>query len=295
MDLSGTVTDVWHPEQSAAARFHKGDKVVVMLPASHALATGTGALAEYIAVPAKYAVAKPERVAFADAAGCLLTGMTAAQMVREAGVGPGDRVLVNAASGGIGTMVVQMVRRVVGEQGYVVGVCSGRNAQLVRDLGADEVVDYTEHQRLPDHLAARFSAAPFDAVIDTLGFQAIYLGCPAYLVPGGVYSSVGIKPPSFGVPDFLRAVVQMKLNEWWPVSTWLGGVGRLWKGVSMMAPTLADRENIVAMLGRGDVEVVRDSIWPLEEADRAYEKLGTRHARGKVLVRVDAKVGDDEC
>lgn len=87
----------------------------------------------------------------------------------------------------------------------------------------------------------------------------------------------------------------MKLNEWWPVSRWLGGVGRLWKGVSMMEPTLEDREAIIGMLGRGEVKVVRDSVWSFEEADKAYEKLGGRHARGKVMVKVDAGVGDDEC
>lgn len=157
------------------------------------------------------------------------------------------------------------------------------------------MVDYTQHKHLPYHLKATFSSKPFDTIIDTLGFHAIYAHSPAYLVQGGIYSSAGIKPPSFDVPDFLRAVIQMKLNEWWPVSRWLGGVGRLWKGVSMMSPTLADRERIVAMLGRGEVKVVRDSVWPLEEADKAYEKLGGRHARGKVMVRVDKDVGDDEC
>lgn len=87
----------------------------------------------------------------------------------------------------------------------------------------------------------------------------------------------------------------MKLNEWWPVSRWLGGAGRLWRGVSMMSPTLEDRERIVGMLGRGDVKVVRDSVWRFEDVKGAYEKLGGRHARGKVLVKVDEAIGDDEC
>lgn len=296
MDLSGTVTDVWHPDADAAgSRFARGDKVVAMLPASHTLATGTGALAEYVAIPAKYAVRKPDNVSFADAAGCLLTGMTAAQLVADAALKPGQGVLVVAASGGIGTMVVQMARRAVGAAGRVVGVCSGANADTVRGLGADDVVDYTLHADLAAHLGAAFASAPFDAVVDTLGFQALYARSPSYLVPGGVYCSVGIKPPSFGVPDFLRAVVQMKLNEWWPVARWLGGVGRPWKGASMMSPTREDRESIVGMLGRGELRVVRDSVWAFADADKAYEKLGGRHARGKVLVRVDGGVGDDEC
>ncbi|KID94627.1 alcohol dehydrogenase, partial [Metarhizium majus ARSEF 297] len=188
-----------------------------------------------------------------------------------------------------------MARNAVGAAGRVVGVCSGANADTVRGLGADDVVDYTLHDDLAAHLGDAFASAPFDAVVDTLGFQALYARSPSYLAPGGVYCSVGIKPPSFGVPDFLRAVVQMKLNEWWPVARWLGGVGRPWKGASMMSPTREDRESIVDMLARGELRVVRDSVWAFADADRAYEKLGGRHARGKVLVRVDGGVGDDEC
>lgn len=146
MDLSGVVEEVWHPEREADSsgaaapfRFRKGDKVVAMLPASHSLATGTGALAEYVAIPAKYVARKPDNVSFGNAAGCLLAGMTAWQQVQGSGAKKGDRVLVNAASGGIGTMVVQMVRNIVGSSGHVVGICSGKNIELVKTLGADEV------------------------------------------------------------------------------------------------------------------------------------------------------------
>ncbi|KAL9471124.1 hypothetical protein ACSS6W_009065 [Trichoderma asperelloides] len=320
MDLSGTVQDVWHPHVESTAssttttaaaaadattqtRFRKGDKIIAMIPASHALPTGSGALAEYVALPARFAVHKPPQVSFADAAGCLLTGMTAHQQVVEAGIKPGDRVLVNAASGGIGTMVVQMARQVVGPEGFVVGICSTRNVQLVESLGADLVIDYTQHtdsnnnnnNLLPAHLAKSFHANPFNAIIDTLGHQSLYVNSPAYLVPSGTYSSVGIKPPDFSVPNFLRAVWQMKLNEWWPVSRWLGGVGRLWRGVSMMEPTLEDRERIAEMLGGGKIRVVRDSVWPFDGVKEAYAKLGGLHASGKILVRVDETVGDDEC
>ncbi|KAL7954802.1 hypothetical protein V8C34DRAFT_327885 [Trichoderma compactum] len=309
MDLSGVVQDVWHPhakvndghepnsategagrvspgaESNTQTRFRKGDKIMAMLPASHALPTGTGALAEYVAIPARFAVHKPTSAPFADAAGCLLTGIDGS---------PAD-FLVNAASGGIGTLIVQMARQVVGSEGFVVGVCSGRNTRLVESLGADEAIDYTQHNDLPAYLASRFRSHPFNAVIDTLGHQSLYVHSPAYLVPTGTYSSVGIKPPDFSVPNFLRAVVQMKLNEWWPVSRWLGGVGRLWRGVSMMEPTLEDRQRIADMLGGGQIRVVRDSVWSFEDVKGAYAKLGGLHASGKVLVRVDETVGDHEC
>lgn len=158
-----------------------------------------------------------------------------------------------------------------------------------------KVIDYTQHADLPAHLTKAYGSKPFDTIIDTLGNQPIYSSSPTYLVEGGVYSSVGIKPPNFSVPNFLRAVWQMKLNEWWPVSRWLGGVGRLWRGVSMMEPTLEERERIVGMLGRKEVRIVRDSLWKFEEAKDAYIKLGGLHARGKVLVKVNPHVRDEEC
>ncbi|KAG5817142.1 hypothetical protein H9Q74_003501 [Fusarium xylarioides] len=298
MDFSGTVIDVWHPDDESGSaqskRFNKGDKILAMLPASHTLPTGTGALAEYVRIPARYAVKKPEGVSLADGAGCLLPGLTARQLVNESGAKTGDRVLINAASGGIGSLVVQMLRKVVGPGGYIVGICSGKNIELVKSLGADEVIDYTQHDVFSKHLAERFSSEPFNTIIDTLGHQALYLASPSYLVPEGNYSSVGIKPPTFFVPDFLRAVLQMKLNEWWPVSPWLGGVGRRWLGTSMMSPTLDDRQAVADMLGRGDIKLVKDSIWPFEKTKEAYRKLGGLHARGKILVKVDDQVDDDD-
>ncbi|KAF5535555.1 zinc-type alcohol dehydrogenase [Fusarium napiforme] len=289
MDFSGTVIDVWHPDDESGSaqlkRFNKGDKILAMLPASHTLPTGTGALAEYVRIPARYAVKKPEGVSFADGAGCLLPGLTARQLVNESGAKTGHRVLVNAASGGIGSLVVQMLRKIVGPEGYIVGICSGKNVELVKSLGADEVIDYTQHDNTSKHLTERFSPEPFNTIIDTLGHQTLYLASPSYLVPEGNYSSVGIKPPTFFVPDFLRAVLQMKLNEWWPVSPWLGGVGRRWLGTSMMSPTLEDRQAVADMLGRGDIKLVKDSIWPFEETKEAYRKLGGLNARGKILVK----------
>lgn len=171
-----------------------------------------------------------------------------------------------------------------------------------REPRADLVIDYTRctdydgsSSNVPAYLAPRFHASPFNAIIDTLGHQSLYANSHVYLAPSGVYSSVGIKPPDFSVANFLRAVWQMKLNEWWPVSRRLGGVGRPWRGVSMMEPTLEDRERIAEMLGSGQIRVVRDSVWRFEDVKEAYAKLAGLHASGKILVRVDETVGDDEC
>lgn len=145
------------------------------------------------------------------------------------------------------------------------------------------------------YIAERFSDTPFDAVIDTLGHHSLWLASPAFLKPAGIYESVGIKPPTFYVPDFLRAVWQMQVNAFWPTSRWFGGVGREWRATSMMSPTLEDRQAVIDMLGSGQVRVVRDSVWPFEDAREAYRKLAGQHAAGKVLVKMDPKVGDAEC
>lgn len=87
----------------------------------------------------------------------------------------------------------------------------------------------------------------------------------------------------------------MKLNEWWPTTPWLGGVGRKWGACSMMNPSLGEREAVVGLMERGVIRVVYDSIWEFEQAKAAYDKLAGMHAAGKVLVRVDPSVGEYAC
>jgi NADPH:quinone reductase-like Zn-dependent oxidoreductase len=147
MDFTGEVIDVWHPAPSTPDsgggeerwRLAKGDEVVCFPPLAHALATGVGGLQGVVALPARYAVKIPEGKTKREAAGLFLAGCTADVQVNECGVKAGQRVLVIGASGGVGTMVVQMVRDRVGAEGRVVAICSGKNEEMVRGLGADEV------------------------------------------------------------------------------------------------------------------------------------------------------------
>ncbi|KAL6879134.1 NAD(P)-binding protein [Trichoderma novae-zelandiae] len=262
MDLSGIVQDVWHPhvetssgedaatgvspgsaESSTQTRFRRGDKVMAMLPASHALPTGTGALAEYVAIPARLAMV-------------------------ESGARPGDRVLVNAASGGIGTMVVQMARRTRGASSSA--SAAAETPDWSRASGPTRSSTTPSTTTSPPISPAASAPVPSTPWATSPSTSAR----PDYLVPSGTYSSVGIRPPGF-----LRAVWQMKRNEWWPVTRWLGG----------------DRRRIADLLGGGHVRVVRDSVWWFEDVREAYARLGGAHASGKVLVKVDERVGDDEC
>jgi NADPH:quinone reductase-like Zn-dependent oxidoreductase len=103
------------------------------------LKLAAGSLAEYVAVAATSVVRKPDRASFEEAAGLPVAGCVALTLIDAARLKAGDTILVNGASGGIGTIVVQLAKKLVGESGRVVAICSGRNVELVNSLGADEV------------------------------------------------------------------------------------------------------------------------------------------------------------
>jgi len=162
-DVTAIVLDVWTPASSsspsssattttttntagkttpagkATSRFNQGDEVVAFIIFDHIRTHGVGGLQEVVSIPAKYAVRLPEGKTLREGAGLLLTACTALRQFAESGVARGQRVLVNGASGGVGTAAAQVAREVVGPEGFVVGVCSGRNVEMVSGLGADEV------------------------------------------------------------------------------------------------------------------------------------------------------------
>lgn len=145
-------------------------------------------------------------------------------------------------------------------------------------------MDYTAHNDVGARLA---ELGPFAAAIDTLGVGKLYAGCARFISPGGVYESVGIKPPGFSVPNFFCAVLAMKANEYWPVSLALGGTGRRWGACSMMNPTTADRQAVMDLLESG-LRVTVNKVFDMDEAREAYRYLAEGHASGKVLVKVAA-------
>ncbi|GKT58472.1 zinc alcohol dehydrogenase [Colletotrichum tofieldiae] len=324
LDLSGTVTDVWGPASApgpalgpgaAAAsspgtpesasptaiaatkhthtgRFVKGDRIAAFIPVSYGWPTGTGALAEHVLLPARYVVPVPPHVSLRDASSVLTAGCTAAMTLRAAAPKKGGRVLVNGASGGVGSLAVQMARAAVGPEGYVVGVCSGRNLDMVRGLGADDVVDYTASPSpVSEALKEKFGGAgkQFDAVVDCIGVQDIYTNCAGYLAPDGVYSAVGIKPATHSYGGFAKAVWLMQMNALWPRSTWLGGTGRRWAATAMMDPGKELMQEVVGMLADGRVKAVVERDIGFEEVVDGYEIVGSGRARGKVVVKVDGE------
>jgi NADPH:quinone reductase-like Zn-dependent oxidoreductase len=138
MDFSGTVVKT-SKSVPVSRELVPGTAVFGTVPMSQHLMGGKGALAEYVVVPAENLVLKPGNVRFEEAAGLPVAGVTATSCMDLGRVKRGERVLVNGASGGIGSLVMQMAKDAVGDEGTVVGVCSGRNLEMVKGLGADEV------------------------------------------------------------------------------------------------------------------------------------------------------------
>ena len=176
IDCSGTVEAV-------------GQEVTQFRPGNDVFGGKAGALAEYLCVPATEGIAlKPANVSFEQAAGVQVAACTALQALRDSGkVQPGQTVLINGASGGVGTFAVQIAKS-LGAQ--VTGVCSARNVELVRSLGADHVIDYTKEDFTR-------SDARYDVIIDNVGTQPL-AGFRRILKPKGIYLMIGAGGPDEG-------------------------------------------------------------------------------------------------
>jgi NADPH:quinone reductase-like Zn-dependent oxidoreductase len=159
-DFSGVIVD-GHRDG-----FEIGDEVIGMVTMTQGVFAGRGALAEYVAVPDSTPLArKPSRMSFAQAAGLPLVALTVNTIFRRSGLGKGDRVFVNGASGGVGQFAVQFARA---KGCYVVATCSQRTKAFVESLGADEVVDYraSDLKRYMPTAYPGDSPQAFDGIID---------------------------------------------------------------------------------------------------------------------------------
>jgi NADPH:quinone reductase-like Zn-dependent oxidoreductase len=224
-----------------------------------------GTFAEYTVAPAAQLVRKPAGLGFEEAAASVMSGLTALIAMRDVGrVGAGTRVLINGASGGVGTMAVQLAKFLGAE---VTGVCGPRNVELVRSLGADHVIDYAEQ----DFTRSR---QRYDVILDNV-LNHPPTATARLLAPDGVFlpNSVGNTGGLLaGLPRVARATM----------------MGR---GATNVKPvTLAvHRENLdalVRLLETGAVRVVIDRIYPFDQAASAVAHMLGHHASGKVAISV---------
>jgi NADPH:quinone reductase-like Zn-dependent oxidoreductase len=255
VDYSGVVEAVGRD----VTRFKPGDAV---------FGGRTGAYAEYIVARADGSITpKPERLSFEQAAAVPVAAITAFQGLRHAGVGPGTRVLINGASGGVGTFAVQLAKALGAE---VTGVCSGRNVELVRSLGADAVIDYTK----ADYTQVE---TRYDAIIDNVGNHGLLANRRA-LEDDGVFVLIGGGGPEEGqwIGPVINPVKAMLIDPFvrqemkWFIADLNAG----------------DMTELAALLESGKVTPVIDRRYPLAEVPEAIRYLETGRARGKVVITV---------
>ncbi|KAG9237156.1 hypothetical protein BJ875DRAFT_370559 [Amylocarpus encephaloides] len=285
-DFSGTISQIAPSTPSSSLRdLEIGSKVFGSVPLGQQVKNGKGVMAEYVVVPAEAVRKVPEGLKMEEAAGLPVAGCSALVLLEKAGLKAGMKVLVNGASGGIGSLFVPMAKNSVGGSGRVVAVCSGANAEMVRGLGADEVVDYKEFDPVEKHLAKMCEAEGFDVVVDCVGVQSMFQSCARFLKEGGPYVNIGPSAPSYTFGDMLYVLGQMAKNFLLP--PWLGGVGRPYIQITAI-PNLQDFERLAVMVEEGKLKMSIDSTWELKDALKAYEIMNSHRARGKVIVAMSA-------
>ncbi|KAK9365693.1 hypothetical protein V1509DRAFT_599067 [Lipomyces kononenkoae] len=273
--------------------FPPGTPVFGSIPVSAHLKTGSGALAEYVAVEMDCVARKPDSVSFEEAAGLAVSGSTALALIDAASLSHGEKVLLNGPCGGVGHFACQLARQAVQSDGLVVGICSSSKMNLAKKLGCDEALDYHSSpdpgaNSLVSSLASRFGGDAeddkFDIVIDSFGSQELWRACPSFLKPGAdhPYVTVGPALQSYSVGSMLAVIGQMLSNSLAP--RWAGGVNRAYSQIASFVTVdklerlreLAEEKRLVAHTG---------GVWEMEDAQEAYENLSRKHATGKLVVR----------
>jgi NADPH:quinone reductase-like Zn-dependent oxidoreductase len=258
VDFAGTVEAV-------------GKNVTQFKPGDDVFGGKTGALAEYVCVfEDRIVVLKPASLTFEQAASIPIAGITALQGLRDRGkLQPGQKVLINGASGGVGTFAVQIAKSLGAE---VTGVCSTRNLDMVRSLGADHVIDYTKEDFAK-------SGQIYDVMLDNVGTSHSLSDCRRVLTPHGKYVLVG----GGGT------------NE----NQWIGALSRPLKALVLspfvsqqMGMMLAelnkkDLTTIGELIQAGKVKPVIDRRYKLSETAEAMRYLEEGHARGKVIITME--------
>jgi NADPH:quinone reductase-like Zn-dependent oxidoreductase len=256
-DVAGRVEAVG----SNVKLFRPGDEVFGDL-----FECGLGAFAEYVSVPENVPfVLKPTATTFAQAAAVPVAAVTALQGLRDKGqLQHGQRVLINGASGGVGTFSVQIAKAFGGE---VTGVCSTRNLEMVRSIGADHAIDYTQEDftRNGQH---------YDLIIDNVGNRSL-ADFQRALTPKGICVIIGFT----SLPLLFQA---MFLG---PLISRTGG-----RQIGLMGTVKSNKKDLAFMnelLESGKVTSVIDRRYSLREVPEAIRYLEEGHARGKVVITLD--------
>ncbi|MGD1105950.1 MAG: NAD(P)-dependent alcohol dehydrogenase [Terracidiphilus sp.] len=231
--------------------------------------TCRGAFAEYALAPQSSLAPKPENVPFEDAAACPVAALTGLQGLRKHGkIQPGQNVLINGASGGVGTFAVQLAK-IFGA--HVTAVCSTRNADLVRSLGAHRVIDYAQED---------FStgAARYDIILDLAGNHPFSV-CQGVLTPHGIHVGAGVLAGHKSLFAMFGGLIITLLRSRFSSQKFVVFIAKV------------NREDLTFvgdLLAGGKLKPVIDKKYTLVEVPEAMRYQGTWRVRGKLVISLDA-------
>lgn len=252
-DVAGTVERV-------------GADVTQHSPGDEVFGWSTATFAELAAVKEQQLIPKPTEISFEQAAGVPLAGCVALQSVRDiAHIGSGQKVLVNGASGGIGSFAVQIAKSFGAE---VTGVCSTPNLELVRSLGADRVIDYTQQD---------FAEEPerYDLILDMADKHTLAQRRRTLTHKGTLIPNSGVGGPWFGsIGRIMKA---------WAITPFVSQKLRPFLSLSKAE----DLRVLSAMVVEGTLTPIVGTTYPLTETGAAIAHAGSGHARGKIVITID--------
>ncbi len=241
-----------------------GRNVTQFKPGDEVFGTCSGAYAEYACASESAIVMKPDNMTFEQAASVPIAALTALQGLRDKGqLQPGQKVLINGAAGGVATFAVQIAKSFGAD---VTGVCSTRNVDMVRSIGADSVIDYT-------HDDFTKGAQRYDLIFDCISNHSL-AACRRVLNPNGKFVIVGGKKVRTLLSRALTGVVWSRFVS----QNFVLFIARLRKD---------DLTILSDLMQAGKVTPVIDRTYPLSEVPEAFRHLETGHAKGKVVITLD--------
>jgi NADPH:quinone reductase-like Zn-dependent oxidoreductase len=267
-DFSGVVTEVGH----AVTLFKPGDEVYGFKDGGVAK-TYRGTYAEFAVVPEKSVTRKPASLTHEEAAALPAVALTAWQaLITQGRLKPGDRVLIHAGAGGVGTIAIQLAKAF---GAYVAATASGRNQQFLRELGADLPIDY-ERERVEDKISA------CAVVLDGIG-KSVWHSSFSVLKRGGKLITLVVPVPNgnAGKLRFMASVAGALFLEMTRAT--LTGKRLM---LTMVKPRGGDLEKITTLIDAGKIRPVVEKIYPLEEIAEAQRVSEAGHVRGKVVVKI---------
>jgi NADPH:quinone reductase-like Zn-dependent oxidoreductase len=244
-----------------------GLNVTNFKPGDAVFGTAKGAFAEYVCASDSTLALKPESITWEQAASVPIAGLTALQGLRDkAKILTGQHVLINGASGGVGTFAVQIAKSF---EAHVTAVCSTRNIDLVQSIGADEVIDYTRENFL-------IRGQRYDVFFDLVGNHPLP-ACLRVLQPNGIYIGCGGGGPDRGSMELLGSMLYPLL---------LGPFTQKKMPGLLAKVNTADLTFLANLMQSGKVTPVLDRTYALKETADAIRYLEQCHARGKVAITV---------